>query len=111
MNYSLISRSLLAAAFSVMLASAAYALDLQSARTSGVLGEGNDGYVVVLVPSAQASDLAAQVNAGRKAEYSRISAANGQPVNVVGKVAAETIINKLSAGSKYQDNAGNWKSK
>lgn len=92
-------------------ASPAFALDLQSARSSGILGEQNDGYVAVLKSSAEANKLAAEVNAGRKAEYARISKENGQPVDVVAKVAAEAIINKIGAGSSYQGNDGRWRTK
>jgi len=103
---------LLAAAVVMMIAaSPAFALDLASARASGVVGEKNDGYVAVIKSSAEADALAAEVNARRKAEYARISAANSQPVGVVAKLAAEEIIGKLSAGSKYQNASGAWVTK
>lgn len=111
MKLSHMTRSIATMAAIVVLASPAFALDLQSARSTGALGEKNDGYVAVLKPSAEANALAAEVNAGRKAEYTRISKENGQPVNVVAKVAAEAIINKISTGSSYQDSSGNWKTK
>lgn len=104
-------RSLAIIAAAITLASPVFALDLQSARTSGVLGEKADGYVAVLKPSADANALAAEVNARRKEEYAKISTQNGQPVDVVGKVAAESIINKLGAGSSYQGADGSWKTK
>ena len=87
----------------------AMAMDLQSARAQGLVGEGRDGYVVALDGSAQS--LASDVNAKRKAEYARISKENGQPVDVVAKIAAESIIEGLPAGAKYQDSSGNWKAR
>ncbi len=78
--------------------SAAYALSLQEAREQGLLRENPDGYVSVVKSSGDASALAAQVNAQRKTEYRRISKENGQPVDVVAKIAAGEIANKLSSG-------------
>jgi uncharacterized protein YdbL (DUF1318 family) len=86
----------------------ALALDLQSARSSGILGEKNDGYVSVLKSDAEAKALADKVNTARKAEYARISKENGQTLDVVAKVAAEEIAKKLPAGAKYQNASGAW---
>lgn len=89
----------------------AFALDLQSARTSGQVGEKRDGYVAPIAKSADVSSLVAEVNAKRRAEYERISKENGQPVDVVGKLAAEQIISGLPAGAKYMDASGSWKTR
>ena len=97
------------ALLSALIAWPAMALDLQSARSSGQIGEKLDGYVAAVAPSADVNALISEVNAKRKAEYARISAQNGQPASLVGKVAAEQIINKLPSGALYQDVSGNWK--
>ena len=88
-------RKLLLVSALILAAAPALALDLNEARSTGVLGEKADGYVQVLKPSAEANALAAQVNAGRKAEYEKISKQNGQPVDVVGALAAGQIAKKL----------------
>lgn len=88
---------LLSAAF-ISLAISANALTLQEAREQGILKENPDGYVTVVKSSGDASALAAQVNAERKKEYTRISKENGQPVDVVAKVAAGEIAKKVSQG-------------
>lgn len=80
------------------IAASANALDLQEARAQGILRENPNGYVSVVKSSGEASALATQVNAQRKAEYERISKENGQSVDVVAKVAAEAIAKKLSSG-------------
>lgn len=92
-----------------LLAAPAFALDLHSARESGALGEKNDGYVAVLKNSPDAEQLAGEVNAKRKAEYARISAENGQTVDVVARLAAAQIVKGLKSGSFYQDEGGAWK--
>ena len=87
------------AAIIALTAISANALDLQEARTKGILHENPNGYVSVIKSSGDASALAAQVNAQRKAEYERISKQNGQPVDVVAKIAAEEIAKKVSSGN------------
>ncbi len=74
------------------------ALDLQQARTQGIIAEQPDGYVKVLQPRPEATQLANEVNDARTKEYQRISKEKGQPVDIVAKVAAEEIAKKLNAG-------------
>ncbi len=100
--------SLMAFALVVLLALPAFALDLQSARSSGLVGEKLDGYVAAMQETAEAKALVAEVNARRQQEYARISAQNTQPVDVVARLAAEQIINKLGPGSYYQAPGGGW---
>ncbi len=102
---------LAASCLTLLLSGAAFALDLQQARTGGVLGERADGYVEVLKASPQAQALAVEINAKRRQEYGRISTQNGQPVDVVARLAAQEIAAKLPAGSMYQAADGGWKRK
>ena len=106
-----ILNSALIALFVILLATPSLALDLQTARSSGFVGENLNGYVVALSPTEEAKKLAADVNSRRKSEYERISKENGQTTEVVGKVAAAEIIKKLPKGSSYQANDGTWKKK
>ena len=92
-----------------LLASPAFALDLHQARSAGIVGEKLDGYVAALQQTPEVNALVADVNAKRKAEYTRISKQNGQPVDVVAKLAAQEIMGKLDAGSSYQGTDGGWK--
>lgn len=93
----------------MLLAMPAWALDLHSARASGSVGEKADGYIAALKSSPEVNALVADVNAKRKAEYARISKQNGQPVDVVGSVAAQEIVNNLPAGGLYQGSDGSWR--
>ena len=95
----------------ILFAGTAFAMDLHEARNAGVLGEKQDGYVAVLKHSGEADTLAEAVNAKRQAEYAKISAANSQPVDVVAKLAAAQIIEKLDKGDKYQTPDGKWTTK
>jgi len=83
-------RIILSTAILACLASPALALDLAGARAAGKVCEKGDGYIAA--KSADANELAATVNAGRKAEYTRISAEKSQPVELVAKLAGEQLL-------------------
>ncbi len=91
--------------------SAAWAIDLSEARTKGFVGETKAGYVEKLGGGADVAAMVADVNAKRLAEYKRISKENGQPVDVVAKLAVNQIAGGLPSGAKYQDANGNWQKK
>jgi uncharacterized protein len=89
-------KKLIIGILALVIALPAFALDLATARQQGILGEQPNGYVVVLKASDEATKLANEVNAARKKEYERISKENGQSVDVVAKIAAETIAKQLA---------------
>lgn len=91
------SRFILAALLSLAVATPALALDLHSARASGAVAETPEGYIKAVKPSAEVDALVSEVNAKRRAEYERISKQNGQPVDVVGKLAAPQIAKSAAA--------------
>jgi uncharacterized protein len=93
----------------LLLASPAYALDLHQARASGLVGEKLDGYVAARKDTADVQALVREVNGKRQQEYARISKENGQPVDVVAKLAAQQIVNGLESGVYYQAPDGSWK--
>jgi uncharacterized protein YdbL (DUF1318 family) len=95
----------------ILIALPAVALDLQSARDRGYVGEQRDGYVGIVKDSPGVAELVSDINAKRKREYQKISDKNGEPVNVVAGVAAESIIAKLKPGHYYQGPDGSWKQK
>ncbi|HEY8189435.1 MAG TPA: YdbL family protein [Micavibrio sp.] len=103
--------SVMIAAGLLMASGSAFALDLHDARHAGMVGEKLDGYVAVLKGGAEVEALAKDVNSKRKLEYARISNENKQPIDVVAKVAAEQIINKLEPGDQYQAADGSWKTR
>ena len=102
---------LMLAVLGSLLAFPALAMTLDQARSSGSVGEKLDGYVAALKTTPDVQALVADINAKRKQEYQRISTENGQPVEVVAKLAAQQIINKLASGSMYQSPDNGWKKK
>lgn len=72
----------------------AFALDLQSARSSGAVVEQVTGYIKVAKPSAEVDALVADINAKRKAEYERIAKEKGSSVEAVAAIAAQELLKK-----------------
>jgi uncharacterized protein YdbL (DUF1318 family) len=83
---------LMVAACFLSVPAAAYALDLSAARAAGAVCEQPDGYVRAVKDDAQVKALVVEVNARRRAEYTRISKQNNQPVSVVGQLATPQIL-------------------
>lgn len=106
MNYKTIA---IAAISTFMAASAAFAMDLDQARSAGLVGEKMDGYVAAIQNTPDIGVLVADINAKRQQEYARISREKGQPIDVVSKLAAGQIITRLPAGASYQMPDGTWR--
>ena len=87
------------------------AMDFQQARKDGLVGENREGFVSAISKDVGIDDFVASINAQRKTAYEKISKENGQPVNIVAKLAAEEIIAKLPKGAKYQGPNGEWLTK
>lgn len=96
-------------AAAMLFAAPAFALDLQQARSQGLVGETLTGYVAAVKSGGEVDALVADVNAQRRAEYNRIATQNGQTADVVGKLASEQIINGLPSGAYYKGADGGWK--
>jgi hypothetical protein len=85
------------------------ALDLDSAKAQGVVGESTDGYVGAVSASAPADvqSLVADVNARRRAAYQEIAQKNGTKVEDVAVLAAQKLIARAPAGAWIRDK-GQW---
>ncbi|NTW69237.1 MAG: YdbL family protein [Chlorobiaceae bacterium] len=92
--------------FSVSLS--AYALDLETARSSGLAGEVDNGLLAAPPgASAAAQDLISTINNSRRAEYAKVAAQNNLSLDVVGAMMYEKIYSRLPAGTWIQVK-GNW---
>jgi hypothetical protein len=93
-----------------MLALPALAETLDGARAKGLIGERPDGYVGAVgaaTPDIQA--LVDSINTGRRAKYEGIAKQKGVPVEQIGALTAEKIIQEnLQPGWYYMDGSGNW---
>ena len=69
----------------------AAALNLDQARSQGLVKETSGGYLKVVKPSAEVNALAKKVNAGRKAEYQKIAKKNGTSIKAVEQLAGKRL--------------------
>lgn len=105
------TRFITAAVIGMLAAGSAFALDLQSAKQQGLVGEKVSGYVGAVTHSSETDALVESINAKRKQAYMGISKENGQPLNVVETLAAKKLYDKLTTGEYYEAEDGSWKRK
>ncbi len=100
----------------VSAAPAAYAADpvIQTAKSSGQIGERIDGYLgVVEGSSVDPATLrrVEEINALRRAAYDDLARKTGATIEAVARVTGEKQIERVDAGEHYLDDSGMWKRK
>ncbi|MDA0781753.1 MAG: YdbL family protein [Rickettsiales bacterium] len=103
-----IVRNFIVAVTVLLSANMANALDLATAKTNGLVGEQNNGYIGAVKSGDEVTSLVEEINAKRKEAYKNISAENGQPLDVVETLAAKKLYEKLQASEYYQSAEGKW---
>jgi len=94
----------------VGLAAVAQNRTLDAPRSAGTVGERYDGYAVVRDP-AQVASLAPvvdQVNAERRKIYAQRAAADGAPIDQIGRIYAAEIVKSAPAGTWFLQESGQW---
>jgi uncharacterized protein YdbL (DUF1318 family) len=101
---------LIGLALLVLGASSAFAISLHEAKSSGLVGERNDGYVgyVVTPPSAEVKVVVKDVNNKRKAKFSQSAKSNNVQIDQVSNRFYQRAISATKAGQYYQDASGTW---
>lgn len=101
--------SMLLFALSLAIPLTGVALDLDSARSQGLVGEQTDGYVGAVKGQGgnEVRELVAAVNAKRLAAYQEIAREQGTPVEAVAALAGQKLIARMPAGSWIGDQ-GRW---
>jgi uncharacterized protein len=91
--------------------SSAFALDLDTARNTGLVGEVDNGYIDI-PPGAgtEARPLVGTVNQERRAAYADIAAKNGISIDVAGRRTFEKRFPGFPAGTWVQIQ-GKWSKK
>lgn len=89
-----------------------FAMDLQSAKSQGLVGEQLNGYLGVVSASAgsDVNALVADINDKRKQKYQSIAKENGTSLDTVELLAGKKAIEKTSNGNYIQSATG-WKKK
>lgn len=95
----------------LFLAQAAMAMDLQTAKAQGLVGETASGYLeAVQAPSPEVAGLIADINGRRRAEYEEIAGRNQTSLTAVEQLAGAKAMEKSAPGS-YIKSGGVWRKK
>jgi len=92
-----------AAIFAATTLMTAWAADplIEQAKAQGIIGEQYDGYLGIVDNSRASADVkrkVSEINAGRLAEYTRISQKTGDTVEIVGKAMAAKQFERAAPG-------------
>jgi len=87
-----------------------WALDLDSAKQMGLVGEQTNGYLgLVASGNAEAAALVVDINQKRRVKYQDIAGKQSVPLANIEKIAGEKLTQKAAAaGEYYQNAAGSW---
>jgi uncharacterized protein len=91
----------------------AWAIDLQSAKEQGLVGEANTGYLAAVngAPSAEVAALIDEVNRKRKAEFENTAAKTDATLDQVRLRFYQLAVQRTAPGHYYQDASGSWRKK
>ncbi len=84
---------------SLALATPAFALDLDTAKDNGWVGERYTGYLGVVKPESGVKALVDDVNQKRTQVYKDLAAKNGITLEEVEKIAGKKVIEKTKPGN------------
>ncbi len=106
-------KKILAAIGLLLILQNAWAIDLRDAKSQGLVGEANTGYLAAVQSpaSAEVRALIADVNAKRKAQFERTAQSTGTTVAQVANRFYELAVQKTAPGNYYQDSSGRWQRK
>ncbi|WP_066477385.1 MULTISPECIES: YdbL family protein [unclassified Sphingomonas] len=84
----------------------------QAARSQGLVGEQEDGYLgIVGTASADVRALVQDINIKRKAAYTRLATQQGATVEQVAFVSGCNLIAQTAPGEKYRAPDGSWQTR
>lgn len=89
--------------------SQSWAINLQTAKAQGLVGETPSGYLDMVKPgSADVKAMMNEVNAARKKEYQSIAKRNNTELSVVETLAGKKAIELTPAGQYIKLPSGQW---
>jgi len=94
----------------LLLCQPVFALELQDAKTQGLVGETPSGYLEAVKATPEADQLIKEINAKRKTHYQKIAKKNKTPLSTVEEMAGKKALEKTPAG-QYIKVGGAWKKK
>ena len=99
-----------ALALSLLMTMPAFALDLGTAKSQGLVGETSSGYIAAVKASGDVNALVKDINSQRKAYYQKIAQKNKISLEAVEVRAGQKAIGKTPAG-QYINTGGGWQKK
>lgn len=87
-----------------------FALDLQTAKAQGLVGETLTGYLEPVKATPEVQQLVNTINGKRKAEYQEIAQRNGTTLQAVEQLAGKKAIEKTPPG-QFIKSGGGWQKK
>jgi uncharacterized protein YdbL (DUF1318 family) len=99
------------ALFFALFAVPAFAIDLDSAKAQGLVGEKLNGYIGIVTssPTPEVKAMVDDINLRRRASYQQIANKTpGANLNAVEKLAAEKLIAKTPSGQYVEQAPGQW---
>lgn len=93
-----------------LLSFSVFALDLDTAKAQGLVGEQPNGYLGLVVSKhAEATELVSSVNKLRKEKYMEIATKQKTALSNIEKLAGGKLVERAAAdGEYYQTSSGNW---
>ncbi|MGI9307683.1 MAG: YdbL family protein [Gammaproteobacteria bacterium] len=106
-------KKIIAAIGLMMVLQNAWAIDIRTAKSQGLVGEAANGYIAaVQTPaSAEVRALIADVNKKRRAQFNRTAQKTGTSLAQVANRFYELAVEKTARGNYYQDSGGRWRKK
>jgi len=98
-------------AVALLFAGSALAMDLDSAKNQGLVGEQPNGYLGVVKATPEAVELVSDINQKRRRAYQRIAQQNGISLDQVANLAGQKAIEKTPAGEYVKTPTGQWVAK
>lgn len=95
-----------ALSLSLLMVLPAFALDLGEAKSSGLVGETNTGYIAAIKPSTEVDALVADINSQREVYYQKIANENGISLQAVEVRAGLKAIEKTPPGETINTGTG-----
>jgi uncharacterized protein YdbL (DUF1318 family) len=113
MNNTLKSLLSLIALTASLLASSAWALSLDDAKSQGLVGERSNGYLGIVVnnPSGDVKALVADINSKRKQAYQESASSAGVELQIIELRIGQRLQQKTSGGQYIQTEGGAWQRK
>ena len=106
-------KRLVIAALLILAMPAAWAIDIDSAKERGLVGEANTGYLAAVQRpvSAEVEALIRDVNAKRRAQFERTAKSTGATLEQVRVRFYQLAVQKTRPGHHSQDQDGRWRRK